>query len=342
MSLCNFLTTMVLGPYTRQRILSLHWQGYRVSAIVECMVIEDGIKTTKQGVRQFLKHYAKYKTIARKPGSGVVAKLSPEIQQIIEDAMCEDDETTATQLPARLALYDVYVSLATIVRNRHQLGWIFRGSVYCQLIRQPNKEKRLIWARAFLHDNFEDVIWSDETTVQLETHRRFCYRKEGEQPRPKPRPKHPIKVHLWAWISRKGATAVCVFEGIMAAPLYCEILEKTLLPFLQQKFPPPCTHRFMQDNDPKHTSRAAQDFYSRNGINWWRTPAESPDMNPIKNLWHELKEYIRREVKPKTKQELVNGILSFWRTVDEHKCTRYIDHLNKVLPAVIAKCATGY
>ena len=32
-------------------------------------------------------------------------------------------------------------------------------------------------------------------------------------------------------------------------------------------------------------------------------------VGPIENLWHELKEYIRRVVKPKTKDELVNGIL---------------------------------
>ena len=284
------------------------------------------------------------KTIARKPGSGLPPKLSPAIQKLIEDVMRVDDETTATQLQAILADRNIYVSLATIVRNRCQLGWIYRGSAYCQLIRDANKEKRLQWAQAHLHDTFDDVIWSDETTVQLENHRRFCYRKDGERPRPKPRPKHPIKVHVWAGISKKGATAVCIFEGIMAAPLFCEILERTLLPFLQQKFLPPSTHRFMQDNDPKHTSRAAQDFYARSGINWWRTPAESPDLNPIENLWHELKEFVRREVKPTTKQELVDGINSFWTKVDEHKCCRYINHLRKVIPRVIEVNgdATGY
>ena len=56
-----------------------------------------------------------------------------------------------------------------------------------------------------------------------------------------------------------------------------------------------------------------------NGVNWWKTPPESLDLNPIENIWHELKDSIRREVKPKVKQELIDGILAFWRTVDKEK-----------------------
>ena len=41
--------------------------------------------------------------------------------------------------------------------------------------------------------------------------------------------------------------------------------------------------------------RAAQSFMREESVNWWKTPAESPDMNPIENLWHEGKEFLRRE-----------------------------------------------
>lgn len=91
----------------------------------------------------------------------------------------------------------------------------------------------------------------------------------------------------------------------------------------------------MQDNDPKHTSLHGKELLDHNSVNWWKTPAESPDMNPIENLWHELKEFIRREVKPRTKDELVDGISNFWETVTVEKCNRYINHLNKVIPRVI-------
>ena len=78
-----------------------------------------------------------------------------------------------------------------------------------------------------------------------------------------------------------------------------EILDRTLLPFIHSVFSD--GHRFMADNNPKYTSRFAQDYLKAKSVYWWRTPAESPDLNPIQNLWHELKEYIRCETKPKTK-----------------------------------------
>ena len=128
----------------------------------------------------------------------------------------------------------------------------------------------------------------------------------------------------------------------MEATVYTKILDKTLVPFIEDVYP--TSHKFMADNDPKHTSRHAQRYLEEKQINWWRTPAESPDLNPIENMWHELKEYIRREVKPKTKEELIDGIEAFWSTVDIDKCRKYIRHLRKVIPKVIELqgAATGY
>lgn len=73
--------------------------------------------------------------------------------------------------------------------------------------------------------------------------------------------KHPAKVHLWGGISKNGATAIVSFTGIMNATRYTDILDAALLPFIEDHYSD--RHRFQQNNDPKHTSRWAQDFFQQ-------------------------------------------------------------------------------
>ena len=156
------------------------------------------------------------------------------------------------------------------------------------------------------------------------------------------RTKHPVKLHVWAGISMRERTGICIFDGTMDANSYVNILRHTLLPFLHDVYPD--GHRFMQDNDPKHTSPLAAQFFEDRDINWWRTPSESPDLNPIENFWHKMKDFVRRKVKPHSKDELINGIHQFWQSVTVEKCSRYIRHLWKVFPSVIQEQGgpTGY
>ena len=61
-------------------------------------------------------------------------------------------------------------------------------------------------------------------------------------------------------------------------------------------------------------------------------------------MWHELKEYIRKKMKPQTTNEVMVGIKAFWTTVTVSKCAIYIGYLKNVIPAVIPNNgdATGY
>ncbi len=268
------------------RMFTLIQQGLSDKEIVQCLRSEK-ILLSRQTVWRFRKHFKKHQTISALPKSGRPSKLKQTLR-LIESCMQKDDETTAKQLQIVLKRCGLNISLSTILRARLYLGWSYKGSAYCQMIRDVNKKKRLEWAKVYVGDAFDNVIWTDETTVQLETHKRFCCRKNSQKPRNKPRPKHPAKVHVWGGISWNGRSKLCIFQGIMTAESYVNILQQCLLPSIKALYG--CTsHRFMQDNDPKHTSKKAQEFFSKNKINWWQTPPESPDANPIENLWHEMK-----------------------------------------------------
>ena len=193
----------------------------------------------------------------------------------------------------------------------------------------------MIWCQEQLRrkEEFKDVIFTDESTIQLEQHSRICFRKRLQPRLLKQRAKHPIKIHIWGGISVKGATKVVMFTGTMNAERLGIILEAGLLPYIADKFSG--GHRLYHDNDPKHSSYYIEDFFKENNVKWWPTPPESPDLNPIENVWGSMKQYLRTYYKPKNLQELKDGIESFWVTLTPEVCKRYINHLNKVIPKIV-------
>ena len=200
---------------------------------------------------------------------------------------------------------------------------------------QTNKRKRLIWCKEQLRvkEDFSNVIFTDECTVQLENHSRLCFRKRYQPRILKQRAKHPVKLHIWSGISKHGATNIIMFTGIMNAERPCAVFQAGLLPYIQNTFPD--WHRLQQDNDPKHASGLIDEFFEENHVNWWPTPPESPDLNPIENVWGSLKQYLRNFYKPQNLDQLKDGIQCFWSTLTPSVCTRYIQHLDKVIPKVI-------
>ncbi len=156
--------------------------------------------------------------------------------------------------------FGIHVPTTTIRLARKRLGWTHTKSRYCQLIRVPNQIAKLEFCRRCLADNdtFENVIFTGESTIMMDSHGRISFRKRGKLAKLKPRPKHPYKVHVWAGISKKGPTNIVIFTGIMKKEFYVhEVLAKGLLPFVNKVFPDG-NYKFQQDNDPKHKSKSEE------------------------------------------------------------------------------------
>ena len=119
--------------------------------------------------------------------------------------MRENNELNGKELKEMIEMqFQVTVSIETVLRWRKRLGWTYAPTRYCQMVSQANKEKRLVFAQECLASNelFADVIFTDETKIQMGCNASHqCYKKgEGLKGRLRPKPKHPYQVPFYMYI----------------------------------------------------------------------------------------------------------------------------------------------
>jgi hypothetical protein len=99
---------------------------------------------------------------------------------------------------------------------------------------------------------------------------------------------------------------------------------------------------FQHDNDPKHTSRAASDWFNLYEVAVLEWPSQSPDLNPIEHLWHHLKmELAKFETEPKNLDELLSRVEVTWNSIPVDICLHLIDSMPARIEAVL-KARGGY
>ena len=99
----------------------------------------------------------------------------------------------------------------------------------------------------------------------------------------------------------KGVLACHTFRCNLNSQYYIDILKNQLLPAAKQRFRK--NWRLQQDNDPKHTSNFTKQFIFDNVLQLLAWPSNSPDANPIENIWSIVKRKVEKR-KPKNIAEL--------------------------------------
>ena len=130
--------------------------------------------------------------------------------------------------------FSANISAPTLRRYiRQKLEWVAVRTRFGPMVSELNKLKRRKFAQMCLDEEYicDNLIWSDESSVQLTLHAQTMRVKIGRERVLKPQAKHALKVHIWA------ATRICVFDQNMDGPLYVSMLEEFFLPFLIETFP---------------------------------------------------------------------------------------------------------
>ena len=220
---------------------------------------------------------------------------------------------SSTDLQRRLASRGTHVSKPTAERNQRCRVYTIKTSLLTWFASQIKKKKEYNSVRTYTRQQ----LWQhylDRWMYHTAARQQSCYLQTHWWHDPHhSKTKTPIKDPCMGWYQRRWPTQITLFDGILRKEFFVDnIIKGNLLPFIQTTFPD--SRRFQQDNDPKHKSKLAQAFMTRNSINWWKEwPSESCDLNPIEMVWNQLKRYLAKK-EPTTKDALVQHTMNFWYT----------------------------
>jgi len=173
-----------------------------------------------------------------------------------------------------------------------------------------NVVKRLEWAQRYKDwtvEHWKKVIWSDESSIWIGVSpcRQWVIHPPGERLNHKYVKKTfksaQVKVMVWACFTgeRLGPMIICE-EGGIGANEYEDILYDGLFSLIDDLLELPedadtihvtdeNTLLFMQDNAPCHKVEEILKFLAEHHVLVMQCPPQSPDLNPIENLWTDFK-----------------------------------------------------
>ena len=276
-----------------------------------------------------IRHYLKRKSITgsilRREGSGRKRKTTKREDRLIERQALSDCNITIDGI---LKSTGLPLHRATVSKRLNEFN------IKCVLqrkkpyISEANRKKRIAWCKKYENwtaEMWDNVLWSDESKFELRCQQRkrvwVCTTKPYDENALSGTVKHSKSVMIWGCFASGGIGKFYRIKGILEKTQFHKILVYQMRPSGERIFKGK-QFWFQQDNDPKHTAKINKRYLmtkEKTGflkvMDW---PSQSPDLNPIENLWGILDRKLRGRA-PKNEDDLYEILKSAWEELEGEK-----------------------
>ena len=314
-------------------VVQLRCAGYSGNKIARAL------KLPRSTVYRIISVHAITGATERRKGSGRPRTTTMAEDERIILCIKRDRSTTSKEVSARLK--PTVVSDKTVRRRIAELTDLKSTfKVKKPFIRAKNRKARVRWCMDRLHytiEQWSNFLWSDESPFALRfCQKTRCWRRSSERNCTfaiTGSVKHDDKIMVWGCFAAHGVGELVLIDGIMDQYQYIDIVRTAVRRSADLLFQGR-NWTFQQDNDPKHTAINTQRAMHEMQIPLEDWPSQSPDLNPIENLWSILDRSIS-DRRCNTKAELWECLQKAWYKLDSSILTKLVESMPRRLNAVI-------
>jgi transposase len=325
----------MLTSAERTQIVTMRSLGMKWSDVVNEMQRIFGVTVSVRGCAKIMKKWKESETVVDLPRSGRPKLFDErESRQVRRLALAHRD-LTYRQVAAEHATSGTRASKWTVMRTLRRFGLRRRVAVRRPRLTRRMMLTRLKWARdrsKWSLYRWKQVIFCDEKIFRFDSNKLRCYVTRFDHEKYsrsciRTTVKSGIEVHVWGIISWNGPGPIKVVNGTLNAVRYqAEILDDidligARLANTGQSFV------FMHDMAPAHRAATTQRFLNGKNVRVLPWCGNSPDLNPIENLWAIVQRRVNR-AQVRNRDELLNAV----RTSFAEISIEYLHALYRSLP----------
>lgn len=328
----QFYELMSLPLHKRYEIVFLanhkcgpHFNPQRIAKVVGC---------NRKTVTRCLERWQETKDLFDRPRSGAPHATNTEQDQKIVDMALADMDTTSKSIQLELQNSGINVTDRTIRNRLKDAGLKYSKPLSKPLLSDQDRQKRLSWAKSMQNQDWDRVMFTDETLIHLHSKRKYTWQRPGERKVVRT-VKYPLKINVWGCLSTQGFGKMFWFQQNLNSEFLCDqIYQRALLPSANKHFGQQEWY-LLEDNDPKHRSNYSKRWKSTRQINTLPWPSASPDANPVENLWSLLKLKVAQR-RPRTREELTGAIIDEWNRLPDELAFNLVGSMKNRIQAIIA------